>query len=129
MGIYTFRSLKELDATEGTVKLVDGSSIFRYTLLIAEALRLKTRKDIVLIPQPSDDINDPLNWPAWKKSLAFSTILVFTLLCTWAIGGVGAALVLLMTEFGKDLNTTVTGLVSWSILTLGVAVVIHTIRY
>ena len=22
---------------------------------------------IVLVPQPSDDPNDPLNWPAWKK--------------------------------------------------------------
>ena len=22
---------------------------------------------IVLVPQPSDDPNDPLNWPQWKK--------------------------------------------------------------
>ena len=24
---------------------------------------------IVLVPQPSDDPNDPLNWPSWKKHL------------------------------------------------------------
>jgi hypothetical protein len=23
----------------------------------------------VLSPQPSDDVNDPLNWPGWKKEL------------------------------------------------------------
>ena len=46
-----------------------------------------------MIPQPSDDVNDPLNWPAWKKSLAFSTILVFTALVTWVIGGLGTAII------------------------------------
>ncbi len=24
---------------------------------------------IVLVPQPSDDPNDPLNWPQWKKHM------------------------------------------------------------
>jgi hypothetical protein len=27
---------------------------------------------IVLVPQPSDDPNDPLNWPQWKKHLVSS---------------------------------------------------------
>ena len=26
---------------------------------------------IVLVPQPSDDPNDPLNWPKWKKHMVF----------------------------------------------------------
>lgn len=26
---------------------------------------------IVLVPQPSDDPNDPLNWPKWKKHTVF----------------------------------------------------------
>lgn len=25
--------------------------------------------NIILVPQPSDDHNDPLNWPRWKKDL------------------------------------------------------------
>ena len=78
----------------------------------------------MLIPQPSDDINDPLNWPAWKKTLAFSTILMFTSLVTWTIGGLGTAIVLLIIEFGRDLNDTATGLISWSVLTLGAGVCI-----
>jgi hypothetical protein len=30
--------------------------------------RLKTLGGIVLIPQPSDDPNDPLNWSEWWKN-------------------------------------------------------------
>lgn len=37
---------------------------------------LKTASDghTVLIPQPSDDRNDPLNWPWWKKHAVLLTI-------------------------------------------------------
>ncbi|CAJ0553033.1 Ff.00g115450.m01.CDS01 [Fusarium sp. VM40] len=34
--------------------------------------------NIVLVPQPSDDPNDPLNWSSLKKSVAFSIILMGT---------------------------------------------------
>lgn len=27
------------------------------------------RAHIVLVPQPSDDPNDPLNWPQWRKHM------------------------------------------------------------
>lgn len=38
-------------------------------------------KSIILVPQPSDDPNDPLNWPLWVKDLitllyAYCTILI-----------------------------------------------------
>jgi hypothetical protein len=37
-------------------------------------------KTIILVPQPSDDPNDPLNWPLWQRDLllllyAYCTIL------------------------------------------------------
>ncbi|KAF2727458.1 MFS transporter-like protein [Polyplosphaeria fusca] len=31
-------------------------------------------KDIILVPQPSSDPNDPLLWPRWKKEAAFAFI-------------------------------------------------------
>ena len=92
-------------------------------MLAAHQFKDKGNTDIVLVPQPSDDVNDPLNWPAWKKALAFSTILVFTSLVTWTIGGLGTAIVLLIQEFGRDLNATATNLISWSVLTLGAGVI------
>ncbi|KUJ17693.1 MFS general substrate transporter [Mollisia scopiformis] len=30
--------------------------------------------DIILVPQPSDSPNDPLNWPQWKKNMTFLSI-------------------------------------------------------
>ncbi|GMG00159.1 hypothetical protein BVG19_g4496 [[Candida] boidinii] len=36
---------------------------------------LKTTKDgIILLPQPCDDPNDPLNWPLWRRDLALVSI-------------------------------------------------------
>lgn len=91
-------------------------------MLAAHQFKDKRNTDIVLIPQPSDDINDPLNWPSWKKTLAFAPIVIFTALGTWVIGGLGTALVLLMIEFEQDLNSTATGLISWSVLAFGAGV-------
>lgn len=31
---------------------------------------------IVLVPQPTDDPNDPLNWPKWKKHTVFFVLYV-----------------------------------------------------
>ena len=82
----------------------------------------KRGTDIVLVPQPSNDINDPLNWPAWKRGLAFSTICVFTFVVSWTLGGLGAALVELSMSLKSDLNATVHGTVSWVSLTIGLGV-------
>ncbi|QKX54956.1 uncharacterized protein TRUGW13939_02046 [Talaromyces rugulosus] len=32
------------------------------------------KADVILVPQPSDSPNDPLNWPPWKKNLAYAVI-------------------------------------------------------
>ena len=79
----------------------------------------------MLIPQPSDDVNDPLNWSKWKKGLAFITIQVFAFLSVWVLAGIGSAIVLIMNDFKVDLTQTVRGLVSWMVLTIGLAVVLN----
>lgn len=40
----------------------------------------KDVKDIVLIPRPSDDPEDPLNWSFRRKLLSTSCIVVYTIL-------------------------------------------------
>src|SRR5579859_4603105 len=82
----------------------------------------KTGTDIVLVPQPSIDINDPLNWPLWKRGLAFTTICIFTFLVSWGLGGIGVALVLLMEDLKSSLNETIHSTISWVSLTIGLAV-------
>lgn len=75
-----------------------------------------------MIPQPSNDINDPLNWPQWKKALAFAPIVNFAFLGNWVVAGLGVAVLLLIDEFGRDLNTTVQGVIGYCVLALGAGV-------
>ncbi|EEU35526.1 uncharacterized protein NECHADRAFT_55517 [Fusarium vanettenii 77-13-4] len=41
--------------------------------------------NIVLVPHPSDDPNDPLNWPRWKKEM-FTVSIVIGCGCVGAVG-------------------------------------------
>ncbi|OJJ59326.1 hypothetical protein ASPSYDRAFT_149673 [Aspergillus sydowii CBS 593.65] len=36
---------------------------------------------ILLVPQPSDDPNDPLNWPLWKRDLTLFALSLVAVLC------------------------------------------------
>lgn len=53
----------------------------------SEAQSSKSRDGVVLIPRPSDDPRDPLNWPQQKKYL---TLFIFSLS---AFGGTASSLV------------------------------------
>lgn len=51
-----------------------------------QAGHLKTNKDgVVLIPQPSEDPNDPLNWSWLKKHAVFASLLPGCFLTDWVI--------------------------------------------
>ncbi|KAI1264949.1 MFS general substrate transporter [Xylariaceae sp. FL1019] len=54
---------------------------------------LKTRDGIVLMPQPSDDPNDPLNWSPFRKHAAMLTIAYLALVCYVAVTSLVAAIV------------------------------------
>ncbi|MCJ1260092.1 hypothetical protein MMC24_007932 [Lignoscripta atroalba] len=49
-----------------------------------KAVASKSHGDITLVPQPSDDPRDPLNWPTRKKNLIFFTV------CLAAFSGVAS---------------------------------------
>ena len=62
---------------------------------LAADAQLKTAKDgrTVLIPQPSDDPEDPLNWPEWKKNMILVVIAIAA--CTPDYGNATGAVALL----------------------------------
>jgi hypothetical protein len=76
---------------------------------------------VVLIPQPSEDVNDPLRWPTWKKYFAFLNVCLFAFMTTGFISGFSPGLYLLSVEFKRDVSTT-TGLILWPLLTSGLGV-------
>jgi hypothetical protein len=91
-------------------------------VIASHQLKSKGNTDIVLIPQPKDDPNDPLNWPKWKKIMVFASACLFAIEAGWTVGGLGSAIILLIKEFHTDLKTTVDGVINWSILLLGLGV-------
>lgn len=69
----------------GTAKFTKDPALIAaelYDGVDISALKHGTGKhaDIVLVPQPSDDPNDPLNWPAFKKHLFFFVLTYGTFL-------------------------------------------------
>jgi hypothetical protein len=121
-----FRSLNELDPSEGTVTLIDCISFLSAFAYYKAARRLNLRNkentEIVLVPQPSDDVNDPLNWPTWKKALALIPIAAFSAMSGWIISGAGNGLVLLEKQFGTTLAETSNGVVTYCVLVWGIGV-------
>ncbi|KAF9055995.1 MFS general substrate transporter [Panaeolus papilionaceus] len=69
---------KYLEDVPGTAILTDLGYVHGQQVTIDEAANLKhgsgKHSHIVLVPQPSDDPNDPLNWPRWKKEACFWTL-------------------------------------------------------
>ncbi|KAK9462312.1 MFS general substrate transporter [Lipomyces oligophaga] len=74
-------------AVPGTVFLVD---LFNTA---TNAPRSETEKDILLVPAPSDDPEDPLNWSSIRKWRAVSLVHLYTFVVAWSSAGVYSILV------------------------------------
>ncbi|KAL4951206.1 major facilitator superfamily domain-containing protein [Aspergillus filifer] len=57
---------------------------------------------ILLVPQPSDDPNDPLNWPLWKRDLTLFSLSLVTVLCATTSSVMAAGTVALSRYFRKS---------------------------
>lgn len=60
--------------------------------LPADAVLKKDATGRVLIPQPSDDPNDPLNWPVWRKRLVLVMLAVASFTCDYSAATGASAL-------------------------------------
>ncbi|KAI2470678.1 MFS general substrate transporter [Annulohypoxylon bovei var. microspora] len=105
-----FKSLRELDPSEGTVLLYSGNLSQQH---LGDG-------DTVLFPQPSSDPNDPLRWPKWRKHVVFLSICLFSCLNNFS----GTVLSDSFFTISQDLQVsieTAAGLLSWVVLTQGIA--------
>ncbi|KAG4283268.1 hypothetical protein FPRO06_09941 [Fusarium proliferatum] len=85
-----------LDFVPGTVLLVD----FDGTL---DTRHAQGHRDIVLVPTPSDDPDDPLNWSQWRKTLLMVTLCVYCL----AVGIASAAIYSVLVPISAATGLTV----------------------
>ncbi|KAM0227853.1 hypothetical protein ACHAP5_012098 [Fusarium lateritium] len=89
------------DIVPGTVLLVDFDGT-------VNARHAEGAQDIVLIPTPSNDPDDPLNWSSWRKTLFLTTICVYCLSVGVASAAIYSILVPISVATGLtvgDLNT------------------------
>lgn len=77
--------------------------------------------DFFLVPQPSEDLNDPLRWPKWKKHAAFASICALAFFSSCSVGSLSPAFYLLSLEFEREISQ-ITGLLTWPTLTFGLGV-------
>ncbi|KAF4434491.1 transporter HOL1 [Fusarium acutatum] len=84
------------DFVPGTVLLVD----FDGTL---DTRHAQGHRDIVLVPTPSDDPDDPLNWSQWRKTLLMATLCVYCL----AVGIASAAIYSVLVPISAATGLTV----------------------
>lgn len=66
----------------------------------SRALEVLTHEQTVLVPQPSDDPDDPLNWSWWKKHGILITIGMCTFLLDFQAGASIACLIPQGLEWG-----------------------------
>lgn len=74
----------------------------------ASALESNLKKDrtntIVLVPQPSDDPNDPLNWPLWKRDLILFILSITAVFATTLSPILAANTLTLSLDFGRTFD-------------------------
>lgn len=88
---------------QGTIQLLEGHSADHTH---DATNRLKHSKDgkIVLSPQPSDDPNDPLNWPKWRRDTSFALICIMGVLSLLHGPILAPVTVDLAIQFNKSIN-------------------------
>ncbi|OQU98973.1 hypothetical protein CLAIMM_04681 [Cladophialophora immunda] len=92
-----------IESIPGTVHLVD----LQHTLHFRHAKG--DTSDIVLVPAPSDDPEDPLNWTPRRKLLSIICICAYTFFTSLASSTIFSVLVPLATQTGVSISTLVEG--------------------
>ncbi|KFY62232.1 hypothetical protein V496_04658, partial [Pseudogymnoascus sp. VKM F-4515 (FW-2607)] len=81
------------------------------------AMQKRSSKNVVLIPQPSDDEDDPLNWPLRKKIIIFACICLAGFAGQMSPNSNQLTFVLQIPTYGKTqadlLNTVAASLAGW----------------
>ncbi|KAI1102427.1 MFS general substrate transporter [Jackrogersella minutella] len=116
---------KHLSHVPGTALLTDvvGSDDFHHHgELDTTALRHGKGKDsdVLLVPQPSNSPNDPLNWPLWKKDL----MLFFICIDTAVVGAWGPMITPGFVEMTSQFNISynkLNGDLGYGILMIGLS--------
>ncbi|KAF2209911.1 hypothetical protein CERZMDRAFT_60980 [Cercospora zeae-maydis SCOH1-5] len=80
----------------------------------------KSQKGVILVPQPSDDPKDPLNWPLWKRDIICGVLCMLSVIASTLSPLLAANTLTLTLHFGKSF-TKIALLTGWHLLGVGIA--------
>ncbi|KAH0543489.1 hypothetical protein FGG08_002157 [Glutinoglossum americanum] len=111
----------ELEHVPGTCYVLDDESRPQVSNTSLE-LKYDRRGSvpIILVPQPSDDPNDPLNWPLWKRDLILVVLSVASVMAA-TLGPILAANTLTFTLYFRRDFTQIALLTGYHLCGCGVA--------
>ncbi|KAF2842675.1 MFS general substrate transporter [Patellaria atrata CBS 101060] len=75
---------------------------------------------IILVPQPSDNPNDPLNWPLWKRDLILLTLSLLAVIAS-TLSPILAANTFTLSLYFHRTFTDMALLTGWHLLAVGIA--------
>ncbi|TQN68696.1 Protein HOL1 [Colletotrichum shisoi] len=123
MGLGILES-KALDHVPGTTRYFDDPSRPQTATGAHHGLKVDSsaHEPIILIPQPSDDPNDPLNWPLWKRDL-ITFVLSLTAIFATALGPILAANTVTIALLFRTSFTRIALLTGYFLLGVGAAAI------
>ncbi|KAH9222545.1 major facilitator superfamily domain-containing protein [Leptodontidium sp. 2 PMI_412] len=122
LGVLDDHHLEQVPGTALLTDVIDANQQHHHNGIDTSILKHgKGRNaDVVLVPQPSNSPNDPLNWPLWKKDL----MLFFICIDTAVVGAWGPMIspgyAEMSVQFGVSYNYLNGGL-GWGIFMIGVS--------
>ncbi|OAL53472.1 MFS transporter-like protein [Pyrenochaeta sp. DS3sAY3a] len=111
-----------LEHVPGTAHVLEGDRRREVELTATRNANLKYDKTgtILLVPQPSDDPNDPLNWPLWKRDVIIFILSLLSVIAATLSPLLAANTVSLAIYFGRNL-TDMALLTGYHLLGVGIA--------
>jgi MFS family permease len=121
MGLGILES-SSMEHVPGTTRYFDDPE--RPQIATGDTVGLKCDRSgpvpIILVPQPSDDPNDPLNWPLWKRDVILLILSICSVFAT-SLGPILAANTLTLSLYYHKKFTQVALLTGYFLLGVGVA--------
>ncbi|ROW16708.1 hypothetical protein VPNG_01532 [Cytospora leucostoma] len=111
-----------MDHVPGTTRYFDDPSRPQYAAEGTQGLKTDNSGPvpIILVPQPSDDPNDPLNWPLWRRDLITLTLSLSAIFAT-SLGPILAANTVTVSLYMSHDFTDVALLTGYFLLGVGFA--------
>lgn len=99
MDVHTTSELFDDTTVPGTVHLVDIEGILQ------KKHAKGSNADVVLVPTPSPDPDDPLNWSPRRKILSTTCMLIYVTMISIGVSMVYSILIPISTDTGLSLNS------------------------